>query len=88
MPQYFTAKSSYASMLKDDDAELEMTLIATFLLCCFEVVAQQETVSITPRHRGAFISRLEIWSRDQPWPPIARRIVAWLRLFHAVGYFD
>jgi hypothetical protein len=83
MPQYFTAKSSYVSMLKDEDADLEMTLIATFLLCCFEMVAQQDTVSTTPRQTGPVISRLETWSRGQPLTPIPRRIVAWFSMFHA-----
>lgn len=35
-------------MFKDDDAELEMTLIATFLLCCFEVVANRRLFQSLP----------------------------------------
>ncbi|KAK9243910.1 hypothetical protein V1506DRAFT_543005 [Lipomyces tetrasporus] len=80
---YYAAKSSHAIMLEDERQGLQITLTVTFLLCCFEIVAQQETVSITLKSEGAFIRRLEEWSKQRPWPPVARRIEAWLKIIHA-----
>ncbi|KAK1761722.1 sterol uptake control 2 [Phialemonium atrogriseum] len=82
LPEYFAAKGAYLSLLKDEGADTELILVATFLLCCFEVVAQQETVSGTLKQKDILVTRLEQRSKSQPWSPIVRRIVSWLRLFH------
>lgn len=83
LPAYFNAKSLFISLLKRQDTDIDVILMATLLLCCFEVVAQQETTSCTLKQKDSLVSRLEAWSRTQPtWSPICRRIIVWLRLFH------
>ncbi|KAK9312326.1 fungal-specific transcription factor domain-containing protein [Lipomyces starkeyi] len=80
---YYAAKSSHTQMLEDERQDMQVTLTVTFLLCCFEIVAQQDTVSITLKSEGAFIKRLQQWALQRPWPPVARRIEAWLMVIHA-----
>ncbi len=69
-------------MLEDEHQDLETTLVVTFLLCCFEIVAQQETVSITMKAEGAFVRKLEGWAQHRPWPPVASRLEIWLKILH------
>ena len=83
MALYYAAKSGYSKMLEDEQQDLHTILVVTLLLCCFEIVAQQETVSITLKSQGAFIRKLEMWPQHASWPPISRRIEAWLRILHA-----
>lgn len=80
LSRYFGAKSSYLLLLNDQDSKIETILIATFLLCCFEIVAQYETVSNTLKQKDALVTRLE--REHQPWSPISGRIICWLHLFH------
>jgi hypothetical protein len=80
LPAYFGAKSSYLSLLNDQDPDIEAILIATFLLCCFEIVAQHETVSNTLKQKDALVTRLE--RQQQPWSPVCNRIICWLHLLH------
>ncbi|KAF2095747.1 hypothetical protein NA57DRAFT_79456 [Rhizodiscina lignyota] len=84
MSQYHVAKAQFATMLESEHhlQNLEPVLLVTFLLCCFEVVAQQETVSITLKAEGTFVDFLEKWAPIRPWPPVACRIEAWLKIFH------
>jgi hypothetical protein len=83
---YYAAKTSYAKMLEDESQDLETTLVVTFLLCIFEVGAQQETVSIMMKGEGAFVNRLESWVQQRPWPPVASRIEVWLKLLHGKAF--
>ena len=58
LPQYFTARTAFVGMLKDTTISLETILIASFLLCCTEVLAQQDTVLVTLRQRDALVTRV------------------------------
>lgn len=82
MSLYHTAKAQHTTMLESEMQNLEPTLAVTFLLCCFEIVAQQETVSISMKAEGAFVEFLKNWVSCRPWPPIACRIEAWLKILH------
>lgn len=82
LSRYFVAKSAHLSLLKDESSEMETILIVTLLLCCFEVVAQHETVSSTLKQKDLFVTRLEQRPRNQPWSPVSSRIICWLHLFH------
>lgn len=82
MAQYHVAKAQFATMLETEGQTIESVLLVIFLLCCFEVVAQQETVSITLKAEGTFVDFLEKWAPIRPWPPVACRIEAWLKIFH------
>ncbi|KAJ9620698.1 hypothetical protein H2204_012184 [Knufia peltigerae] len=82
MQSYFSAKSIYLTMLSSDDQGLEPVLIVTFLLCIFEIVAQQEMIPHTLKQKDPLISKIDTWAKLQPWPPIARRITVWLRWLH------
>ncbi|KAK9237693.1 hypothetical protein V1525DRAFT_147409 [Lipomyces kononenkoae] len=80
---YYIAKTHYTMMLEDELQDLETTLVVTFLLTCFEVTAQQETVSIMMKGEGAFVRRFELLVQQRPWTPVASRIEVWLKLLHA-----
>lgn len=56
-------------------------MVATFLLCCTEFLAQQETVPVTLRQKDLLVTRLE-QDLERPKSPVVRRIIAWLHLFH------
>jgi hypothetical protein len=62
MALYYAAKSEYTKMLETERRDLHTTLIVTCILCCFEIVAQQETISITLKSEGAFVNKLEKWA--------------------------
>ncbi|KAK6811815.1 hypothetical protein RU639_012460 [Aspergillus parasiticus] len=85
MAAYYAAKSGYASMLERDGDEPETVMVATFLLCCFEIVAQHETVSITLKPEGALVAKLTTWEAMSPyvWSPVLRRLQAWFQILHA-----
>lgn len=57
-------------------------MVATFLLCCTEVLAQQEKIPVTLRQKDLLVTRLEQDS-ERPKSPVVCRIIAWLHLFHA-----
>ncbi|ETI26448.1 hypothetical protein G647_03225 [Cladophialophora carrionii CBS 160.54] len=79
---YYAAKASHATLLEELDPGFEPTIMAAFLLLCFEIVAQQETVSVTMKPEGAFVDKLEQWAKLRPWPPVACRVETWLKLLH------
>lgn len=83
LSKYFVAKSAHLSLLKDTASDMETILVATFLLCCFEVVTQQETVPSTLKQRDYLVTRLEQHQGTKPWSPVSCRIICWLHLFHA-----
>lgn len=85
MALYYVAKTSYVGMLEQDDAEPEIVLTVTFLLCCFEIVAQHETVPITLKPEGALVAKLEAWEHNTAyaWSPVVHRLRAWFKIFHA-----
>ncbi|KAK9235249.1 hypothetical protein V1525DRAFT_281368 [Lipomyces kononenkoae] len=81
---YYAAKSGYASMLERGSDDPETVLVVTFLLCCFEIVAQHETVSITLEPEGALVAKLEAWqSNATSWSPGLCRLQAWFQILHA-----
>lgn len=82
MQSYFSAKSSYLTMLNRDDQGLEPVLVVTFLLCIFEIAAQQEIIPHTLKQKDILVSKIDAWTKSQPWAPIARRIIVWLRWLH------
>ena len=82
LSKYFLAKSAHLALLKGETSDIETILITTLLLCCFEVVAQHETVPSTLKQRDLFVERLEQREAQQTWSPISRRIICWLHLFH------
>ncbi|KAF5655338.1 hypothetical protein FHETE_11200 [Fusarium heterosporum] len=82
LSKYFAAKSLYISLQDDRTSDLELVLIAAFLLTCFEVVVQQETIPTLLKQEGMLITRLEECAETQTWSPLARRIISWLYLFH------
>jgi hypothetical protein len=85
MAAYYAAKGAYASMLERDRNEPETVMVVTFLLCCFEIVAQHETVSITLKPEGALVANMEAWEANTPhvWSPVLRRLQAWFQILHA-----
>ncbi|KAF4335664.1 sterol uptake control 2 [Fusarium beomiforme] len=82
LSRYFAAKTLYISLQSDFTCDLELVLITGFLLACFEVVVQQETVPSLLKQEGMLIKRLEECAEPQTWSPLARRIISWLYLFH------
>lgn len=84
MASYYVAKSGYASMLERNDDGPEIVLVVTFLLCCFEIVAQHETVPITLKPEGPLVAKLEAWAENTTyaWSPVLRRLQAWFQIFH------
>jgi hypothetical protein len=82
MSLYHVAKAQHGAMLETEGQNLESTLVVTLLLCCFEIVAQQETVSITMKAEGLFVEFLRRWTVMRPWSPIASRIETWLKVLH------
>lgn len=82
LPQYFAARSAFVMLLKDLTLDLETILIATFLLCCTEVLAQQETVPVTLKQKDMLVTHVE-QGVSQAKSPVVRRIIAWLFIFHA-----
>lgn len=85
MASYYVAKSGYASMLEQDSDGPENILIVTFLLCCFEIVAQHDTVPITLKPEGPLVARLEAWVSNTAykWSPIIGRLQAWFQILQA-----
>ncbi|OKP12876.1 hypothetical protein PENSUB_1608 [Penicillium subrubescens] len=85
MAAYYAAKGGYASMLERGGDDPETFMVVTFLLCCFEIVAQHETVSITLKPEGALVANLEAWEAIAPyaWSPVLRRLQAWFQILHA-----
>lgn len=79
---YYAAKANHATMLEEDDPGLELTLTTTLILLCFEIVAQQETVPVTLKPEGAFVTKLERWTKLRPWSPVVCRVEAWLKILH------
>jgi hypothetical protein len=79
---YYAAKASHATLLEELQPGFEPTIMAAFLLLCFEIVAQQETVPVTMKPEGAFVDKLEQWTKLRPWPPVACRVETWLKLLH------
>lgn len=79
MSSYYFSKSSYATMLERDDNKPEIVLVVTFLLCCFEMVAQHETIPLTLKPEGVLVAQLESWKHDTTyiWSPALCRIRAW-----------
>ncbi|KAF9760867.1 hypothetical protein IL306_004076 [Fusarium sp. DS 682] len=82
LSRYFAAKTLYISLQGDLTCDLELVLITAFLLACFEIVVQQETVPSLLKQEGMLIKRLEECAEPQTWSPLARRIISWLYLFH------
>ncbi|EXA33496.1 hypothetical protein FOVG_15217 [Fusarium oxysporum f. sp. pisi HDV247] len=82
LSRYFAAKTLYISLQGDLTCDLELVLITGFLLACFEVVIQQETVPSLLKQEGMLIKRLEECTEPQTWSALARRIISWLYLFH------
>jgi hypothetical protein len=84
MASYYVAKSSYASMLERNSDGPEIVLVVTFLLCCFEIVAQHETVPITLKPEGPLVDKLEAWADNTTyvWSPVLRRLQAWFQILH------
>jgi hypothetical protein len=85
MASYYVAKSGYASMLERDGDGPEIVLVVTFLLCCFEIVAQHETVPITLKPGGPLVAKLEAWvdNTTYVWSPVLRRLQAWFQILHS-----
>lgn len=83
LPAYFTAKATYALAINTGQMSTDQIFVATFLLCCFEVVAQQETISSTLKQKDGLISTLQSRAVEKPWSPLTQRIIIWLHLFHA-----
>lgn len=81
LAHYFTAKSLFLESLQNDKIEMDILLLNTLLLCCVEVIAQQDTIPVTLKQKDLLVSRMENWS-SRPWSPIARRAAVWLRLLH------
>jgi hypothetical protein len=79
---YYAAKVSHAKMLDEVDSSLELTLMATFMLLCFEIVAQQEAIPVTMKPKGPFVDKLEAWAHLRPWPRVVCRLETWLKLLH------
>ncbi|SCO58734.1 uncharacterized protein FFMR_15890 [Fusarium fujikuroi] len=82
LSQYFAAKTLYLSLQDDLTSDMEFVLFTAFLLSCFEVVVQQETIPTLLKQEGMLIRRLEECAEPQTWSPLARRIISWLYLFH------
>ena len=82
LSKYFVAKSAHLALLKGKTSDMEAILITTLLLCCFEVVAQHETVPSTLKQKDLLVDRLEQRETQQTWSPVSRRIICWLHLFH------
>ena len=83
LPSYFTAKAAYALALKNGQLATQPLFVNTFLLACFEVVAQQETVSSTLKQKDSLVDTLEACQDQKPWSTLVQRIIIWLHLFHA-----
>lgn len=83
LPAYFTAKAGYTLTMKNGQLSIDELFVMTFLLCCFEVVAQQETVSSTLKQKDALVAALEAAQDQKPWSTLVQRIIIWLHLFHA-----
>lgn len=80
---YFVAKSAVVLAMKNDPPTFDQLIVSTFLLCCVEVVAQQETISTTLKQRDSLITTIENHLHEKPWSPLAQRIIVWLYLLHA-----
>lgn len=82
LPQYYAARTAFVTLLKNLAVDIEMVFVATFLLCCCEVLAQQDTIPVTLKQKDSLVTRIE-QEAQQPKSPVTRRIIAWLHLFHA-----
>lgn len=80
LPAYFTAKANFAKAL--DTLGTENLFVAMFLLCCYEIVAQQETIPSTLEQTGKLVTTIERCVAEKPWSPLVQRIVIWLHFFH------
>lgn len=83
LPSYFTAKAAYTLALKNGQLATDPLFVTTFLLACFEVVAQQETVSSTLKQKDSLVDTLEACQDHKPWSTLVQRIIIWLHIFHA-----
>lgn len=83
LPAYFTAKAAYTLAINDGQLNTDQLFVVTFLLCCCEVVAQQETVSSTLKQKDSLVAALEASVDQKPWSPLVQRIIIWMHLFHA-----
>jgi hypothetical protein len=71
-------------MLEMDGSQPDIILATGFLLCCFEIVAQHETVSITLEPHGALVAKLELWKQQSNYKetPMFLRLKAWFQILH------
>ncbi|KAL7788952.1 hypothetical protein V8C37DRAFT_387356 [Trichoderma ceciliae] len=80
---YKSAKSAYEKLVDDDTQTFDVILVATFLLCLFEIVQYYETVLLLREPSEKSLQRLRAWARYQlPHSSLASRIVAWLKILH------
>ncbi|KAH6607796.1 sterol uptake control 2 [Trichoderma cornu-damae] len=83
MSLYASAKAAYDRLLDDDAQSFHVVLVAAFLLSLFGIVQYHETAPLLREPSERFLRRLQAWGRHPPpHPPLALRIVAWMRLLH------
>ncbi|KAF5687803.1 transcriptional regulatory moc3 [Fusarium denticulatum] len=87
LSRYHSAKKNVEELLGDNDKNIDLVLVAVFLLCMFELIHSGDITPYLKEPSRIFTQRLQTWTQTQTsFSELSTRIVTWLKILYSTSF--